>query len=601
MCGITGFYLKENSFSKENLLVKMNDTITHRGPDDSGIYISPDKKVGLAQRRLSIIDLSPAGHQPMCNEDESIWIVFNGEIYNYIEIKKELLKKEHVFKSNTDTEVIIHAYEEYGSKCINYFEGMFAFVIYDIKKKLLFLARDRFGIKPLYYFLKDGTFGFASEIKALTLLPDFKKELNYGAIGDFFKYRYIPSPKSIWKHIYKIPHGHYAFYDLSSQKFTIKEYYNLLHRLGEKSSSLEEIEFLMDEAVKKRLISDVEVGTLLSGGIDSSAISAIASKHHPHIKSFSIGFIPETYSELSYSKIAAESIKTNHITEIIDDMNWEIIDKIYYYYDEPIADSSCIPTYILCNMVSKHVKVALSGDGGDEVFSGYKWYKKFLKLKKINDTIDFIKNIFRKDKNQSGFEDFYNKLLLNRFDNEKFKKLFSPEIYTYVMEENEKLFEKYLNNPLKSVRAIQYIDINTFLVDDILVKVDRASMAHSLEVRVPFLDHKLVEAVFSLSEKEFPANSTGKPVMKKILKNKLPDQIINRSKKGFSAPVTKWKGYKDIGSYLLNGNTIKDNIIEKTFILDLINNRYRNSNGMLWMIYIFEIWYQKHYKNSVRI
>lgn len=601
MCGIAGYCTTKNQFVDKTILIKMRDTLSHRGPDDKGIYISPDKYVGLAHRRLSIIDLSERGHQPMSNEDRTVWITYNGEIYNFQEIKQDLEKKGHVFKNNSDTEVIIHAYEEFGNSCLNYFNGMFAFAIYDFKKKEVFLARDRFGIKPLYYFFKDGLFGFASEIKSLLLLPNFTKEINYGAVGDFFKYRYIPAPRSIWNNIHKLPHGHYASFDIFNNNLTIKQYYSLDEKiLHSKGSTIEEVNHLLFHSVKKRLISDVEVGTLLSGGIDSSSVSAIAAGFHSNIKSFSVGFEPDEYSELPYSKVAADFFKTDHITKTINDIDDNLIDRLSFFYDEPLADSSCVPTYLLCQMVSKHVKVALSGDGGDEVFAGYKWYDNYLNdfnLSKNNalfNAVVFIKKFFgKKHPDLSHFENYYNKLLLNRFDDGKFKDFFTPDIYKLVMNENHNLFNRYIKSSVNGVRAVQYVDINTFMVDDILTKVDRASMAHSLEVRVPLLDYQLVEAVFSLSEKDFPSVSTGKPVLKKIMHGRLPEQILNREKKGFSAPLASWKGFQDIGSLILNGTSLKDGLFQKKFIENLIDNKYPNSNAMLWMIFIFEKWYQK--------
>jgi len=590
MCGITGLITKNQV--DQNVLTKMREKLSHRGPDDAGIFINDVKNVGLAHRRLSILDLSEAGHQPMSSADKSIWITFNGEIYNYQEIKKELAELGYTFKSNTDTEMIIYAYQEFGTQCLEKFNGMFSFAIYDSNKNQIFCARDRFGIKPFHYgFLTNGDFVFASEIKALLEHPAFKKEIDFGALGDYFKYRYIPSPRTIWKNIKKLSPGHFGLLDLSNFNLKIEKYYDLPEKaLDQPDSSVEEVEALIKDAVKKRLISDVEVGAFLSGGIDSSSISYFANQEHKNIKSFSIGFKPEKFSELPDSKLVAEFLGTNHITKIIDNVDDDLGEQLSHFYDEPHADSSNIPTFLLSKMTSEHVKVALSGDGGDEIFAGYRWYRQYLLDRKI----EKIKALFGIGQAiQDNFENYYNKLLLNRFDNEKFKKFFTPETYNQVKNNNENLFEKYLNKSFHSVRKIQYVDLSTFMVDDILAKVDRASMAHSLEVRVPFLDHRLVEAVFKLSADDFPDDSYGKPVLKKIMKNKLPKSVLSKRKKGFSAPVTQWPFYQKANQIILKGNAVKDGIIQKKFIQDLIDNKYENSAGMVWMTYIFEKWYQK--------
>ena len=580
----------------------MRDTLSHRGPDDAGIYLSGDKRVGLAHRRLSIIDLSQAGHQPMSDPDESLWIIFNGEIYNFQDIKKDLVQKGYRFRSNSDTEVIIHAYQEYGTACLELFNGMFAFAIFDQKNKILFIARDRFGIKPLYYsILGDGTFACASELKALVEHPGFQKSISISALGDYFKYRYIPSPHTIWKGIYKLPHSHYCIFDIEKRGFSVHRYYSLIEKIqGRRKATIEDVETSLYEAVKRRLISDVEVGTLLSGGIDSSTISLIAKGYSQSIKSFSIGFTPEEYSELAYSKMAADHIKTRHITEIVENFDDQLMEDLSYHFDEPLADSSCIPTFILCRMVEKHVKVALSGDGGDEVFAGYSWYQTywndFLRLngRPVFKIISLIRNMFgTRQRYIPDFESYYNRLLLNRFDQDKLKRFLAPEVYTLFKQEDMRLFDPYLNSPFENVRLVQYIDMNTFMIDDILTKVDRASMAHSLEVRVPLLDHQLVENVFLLDERDFPTTSTGKPVLKRIVRDKLPEEILTRTKKGFSAPVATWIGFQDIKKTIRYGKTIKDGLFQEKFVKELLEDTLPNSQGMLWMLFIFEKWYQR--------
>jgi asparagine synthase (glutamine-hydrolysing) len=599
MCGIVGYTVAGRKRIDEATLVEMREALFHRGPDDAGLYVSDDGMVGLAHRRLAIIDLSSNALQPMQNEDGSVWIVFNGEIYNFPELKEDLVDKGHIFRSNSDTEVIIHAYEEYGTSCVDLLCGMFAFGIYDENEQLIFLGRDRFGIKPLYYCLfEDRTFAFASELKSLLKLPGFDPEIHYGALGDYFKYRYIPAPRTIWKNVHKLQHGHCAIYDVSAGSLTNWQYYSLSKSVAKrKSSDLEEVEHNFRRSVKRHLISDVEVGTLLSGGIDSSAVTAIACVFHPQIRSFSIGFKPDRFSELPYSQSVAQHLKIDHIFQVMGDLDEGLMDLLPTYYDEPLADSSCLPTFILCGMVSAHVKVVLSGDGGDELFGGYSWYKSYLS--------DLSNNVFRKifplgrvffKKNVSptiDFENYYSKLLLDRFDREKLKELFSPEVFDAYSECDERLYERYADNPFKSVRYLQYIDMNTFMVDDILTKVDRASMAHSLEVRVPLLDHELVESVCCLDEKTFPTDSTDKRVLKLLVEDMLPGEILTRKKMGFSAPVASWETFGKVGEFLLEGRTVADGLFQKDFVQKLTAGKYPNSPGMLWMMYVFEKWYRK--------
>ncbi|HPC40185.1 MAG TPA: asparagine synthase (glutamine-hydrolyzing) [Spirochaetota bacterium] len=595
MCGIAGYV--DNAGVKKSVLQSMSDEIAHRGPDGAGEYISPDGTVGFSHRRLSIIDLSERGAQPMSNEDGSIWITYNGEIYNFPGIRKYLVDKKHIFKSNCDTEVIIHAYEEWGIECINRLNGIFAFAIYDMKRKIVFLGRDRFGVKPLYYGLFDNNiFIFASEIKAILKHPSFKKEINWQAVGDYFKYRYIPSPRSIWENIFKLEHGFYAYYSLTDKQLKKTRYYDLPRAVrNKKITSLDEVKTGFEQAVKSQMVSDVELGTFLSGGIDSSSVSAIAHTFNPKIKSFSIGFEPLEHSELRYSELVANYIGTKHITRVIDDLPEDIIEKNAYYYDEPLADSSCLPTFILSEMTAGYLKVVLSGDGGDEVFGGYNWYDTYLLDYRnyFNSCFSRVKSLFSKTRVLPDFEKYYNRLLLNRFNENVFKNLFMPDIFDKVFDKDENLYEKYASSDFKCIKSIQYIDMNTFMVDDILVKVDRASMAHSLEVRVPFLDHEFVESVLCLPEKIYPSDSTGKPVLKKLMKGSLPDEIFSRSKQGFSAPLNKWKGFSSISEEIANGFLIKDAVININFIEELKEQKYMNSDAIMWMIFIFEKWYQR--------
>lgn len=576
----------------------MHQTIAYRGPDDAGIYIDPTSTVGFAHRRLSILDLSPLGHQPMPSADGMLHITFNGEIYNYWGIREELIEKNYQFKGHSDTEVILYAYQEWGEACLQRFNGMFAFAIHDARQNKIFMARDRFGIKPFHYgFLNDGSFVFASEIKAMMPHPAFQKNIFYPALGDFLKYRYIPAPRTIWENIFKLEHGYCAVYDLNTFEFSKKPYYNLLEAVKNRPpSTLDEVKERLFHAVQAQMVSDVDVGVFLSGGMDSSAISAISKEIKPEIKSFSIGFKPEQYSELPYSKEVAHHLNIDHVTETIDKIDENILDKIAFHYDEPLADSSCIPTYILCQMTAKHVKVVLSGDGGDEVFSGYNWYEQYRKDYHAYacGLIGQIRRLFQPAlPHLPEFEKYYNKLLLNRFDEKALQECFTAEAYEKVSAGKIDLMEDNLAPHLKSVRNAQYVDMNSFMIDDILVKVDRASMAHSIEARVPLLDHELVEAVFALPEDVFPSDATGKPVLKKMMRDRLPKQVFKRKKQGFSTPLNALLDPHKVAKKLENGLLVQNNVIKSGFIQDLLDGKYSNANAMMYMLLFLEKWWQQ--------
>jgi len=599
MCGISG-YITKNTIDEDDLSL-IRDELVHRGPDGFGNFTSEDKKVGLSHRRLSIVDLSENGSQPMASLDNNYAITYNGEVYNHKEIRIELETKGYKFKSSCDTEVILYSYIEWGNDCLNKFNGMFAFAIYDKQNRQLFMARDRFGIKPFYYaFLENGDFVFASEIKAILKHPNFIKEINIPAVGDYFKYRYIPAPATIWNNVYKLEHSYCAVYDIETQSFNKNKYYDLNSIVKSKNTTIKDVEDALDYAIKMQLEADVEVGTFLSGGMDSSSITAISKKYKKDIKTFSIGFVPEEFSELKYSKEVAEFLGVEHIYEMVDNIDENIIDKLSYFYDEPLADSSCVPTYILSEMTAKHLKVVLSGDGGDEIFSGYNWYRKYKEdyKKYRTNVVNKVRALFfdLPKAHIDNFEEYYNKLLLNRFDNSIFKEMFPEEVYNQIEQGDKRLMEKYLDDDFKSVRAIQFVDINTFMVDDILVKVDRATMAHSLESRVPLLDHNLVEAVLCLPESEFPQDTTGKTVLSNMVCDKLPNSVFNRMKKGFSAPIMSWSFMEDNVNKLAEGKLVKDGYIKKKFIEELLENKYKNSQAILWMIFVLDNWMLKWLK-----
>lgn len=607
MCGILGV-ISQTEIDR-NDFIRMRDTMIHRGPDDEGDYFNPEKKIALGHRRLSIIDLSEFGKQPISNEDGSIWITFNGEIYNFKEIKEKLIKLGHSFKSSTDTEVIVHGYEEWGVEILKQLRGMFSFGIWDENEKKMFLARDRVGIKPLYYFYDGKKFIFASEIKAIIEDRSIPRKINPIGLKNFLKYTYIPSPFSIWDKIYKLPPGHFLiikdncikitkFWDLKVQNLKVSE-----------KEVFQNTENYLRESIKYRFVSDVPVGTLLSGGIDSSLITALSSEINSELLSFSVGFEPKEYSELDYARIIAKKYKTKSIERILSSSQMDhLLDKVLYHYDEPLGVSSVFPTLLLMESVSQNVKVVLSGDGGDEIFAGYSWYTNYLKNKrfyyfsrlfkllyKITSSLEkrfqnkILKIASRKIKYFSSNDlERYRMLTTPRFEDHEIESLINKDFHSFRDDSN--YLRKYAKNGLRTIKDLQIFDFYTFLVDSILVKVDRASMAYSLEVRVPFLDHFLIEYVMNLNRKIIFKHKKKKYILKKISLPYLPLNIIDRPKKGFSAPMDKL-GIVNNNLYLFkNALTVKDGIFNKEFIFKIIQSK---NNAKIWLLILFELWYRK--------
>lgn len=582
MCGFSGYITAGSKFIDEQILLRMRDYLAHRGPDDAGIWIDDKHRVGLGHRRLAILDLTLTGRQPMHDASERFTIVFNGEIYNHNELRRDLQNTGCHFVSRSDTEVLLQCFARNGNDGLSRVNGIFAFAIYDSVQKTLTLVRDRFGVKPLYYgWMPDGTFAFASELKSLCQYPDFPKRINYAAFGDYLKYRYIPHPRTIWENIYKLAPGNYAVLRLDTMGLRQQAYYSLKNAVLERNAScLEEVHSALTDAVNLELQADVESGVFLSGGIDSSTIAACASAFMPGIKAFSLGFSEKGHNEIPYARTVAEKFAVEHVTQTVNHLPYDIFEQLAICYDEPHADSSCIPTYMLCDLTGQHLKVVLSGDGGDEVFSGYGWYDKYLADEANGLALT-----------RDSIESYYNRLLLNRFTAPLFEALFADQQITKIVNSDRELFREHFCDEFSSVRKLQYIDLQTFLTDDILSKVDRASMAHGLEVRVPFLDHRLVETVLALPETLFPSQSTGKPVLKQIgLELGLPVATLNRSKKGFSAP---WNRYFEIGDLVLKGKAVEAGLFREEFVRDLAENRYPNSQAMLWMLFCFEGWFAR--------
>lgn len=629
MCGISGiFSFDSNYLIDQQLLTKMNNAQAHRGPNDQGYHIG--NGVGLGHRRLSIIDLS-GGHQPIYNEDGNVVVVFNGEIFNHHEIQQKLTEKGHIFKTHSDTETIVHAWEEWGVECVHYFRGMFAFIVWDNIKKELFVVRDRLGIKPLHYSqLSDGSVIFGSELKVLRQHPLCSNTLNNHAIEDYLTFGYVPDPKSIFEQVYKLQAGYYLHLKQgdAKQNITPVQYWDLPWQ-GTEDLSNEDVEVELIERLKQaveiRMEAEVPLGSFLSGGVDSGAIVAMmASLSKEPITTCSIGFDVPDFNETEFAKLVADRYQTKHNVEIVDHEDFALIDKLIDIYDEPYADSSALPTYRVCELASKHVTVALSGDGGDELFAGYRRYRFHLAEEKLRNKIPFslrqpifgfLGKIYPKldwapqflrakttfqSLAMSSSQAYLNSMSKLRHDerqnlySDEFKKQLSGYNSQSVFE--DAIADKTFVDPLKE---IQYLDYKTWITGDINTKVDRASMAHGLEVRVPILDHIFVEWAFNMPSVKNLANGEGKAVFKKALEPYVPHDNLYRKKMGFRIPLAKWlRGplQSKMRALLLSPALQKTNIFKQEKIEKLINdhvNNKKDNSAALWTLMMLGLFISK--------
>jgi asparagine synthase (glutamine-hydrolysing) len=560
MCGIAGQVTADRRPVDERLITAMGARLRHRGPDDHGIYVKDH--VGLAHRRLSILDLSPAGRQPMANEDGTVWLVFNGEIYNFKELR-EALQPRHSFRSSTDTEVIIHLYEDYGVQCLHMLRGMFAFAIWDERAQRLILARDRLGKKPLFYSVSDTDLTFASELKAL-MVDGGRREIDPVALHHYLTFQYIPAPMTIFRGIRKLLPGHVLVYD--GGKATENAYWSLQYddKLAGRTEAeyREEFRSLLYESVKLRLASDVPLGAFLSGGVDSSSVvAAMSSLMTQPVKTFSIGFKEEAFNELPYAREVARRFGTDHHEFVVDPSAVDLLPTLVGVYDEPYADASAIPTYYVSQLSRQHVTVILNGDGGDELLGGYPRYR-FTSIDRL--TARYLPDSVR-DRLRSVLLNFPDLPALGRIRNrlmrvsEPFPRTylgricyFSPAqkewLYTPDFSETVRGHDSYdvLTGWFKEIHASELldqllgVDTRSYLPDDLLVKVDRATMAHGLEARSPFLDHRLVEFAASLPVHLKVRKSETKYLLKAVMRGTLPDRILDRDKMGFGVPLDRW-------------------------------------------------------------
>jgi len=624
MCGICGIWNLDGHPVVSDLVIKMNSTMVHRGPDGAGVFV--DKSIGMGHRRLSIIDLS-SGDQPMLSSDGQVIIAFNGEIYNFQELKNLLIQKGHKFKTKSDTEVIIYAYKEWGQGFINKLRGMFAIALWDNRLKTLYLARDRVGKKPLYYYYDEKKLVFASELKAILEVPGIPRQMNFKALDTYFSFGYVPSPMSIFRGIRKLKPGHMARCSLHGVRE--KEYWDVdmngFNPEMTEKTAIEGLRELFDEAVRIRLVSDVPLGAFLSGGVDSSAVVASMAKllDGQAVKTSSIGFCEEKFNELEFAKIVSDMYGTEHQEAFVKPDALDIIDKIVWHFDEPFADSSAIPTWYVSKITRQNVTVALSGDGGDETFAGYTqrysmnrfednirkkipfiFRNTLIKgLSKLYPRIDVLPRplrlkLFLTNLSMS-MEQAYHRDMSFYFSQEDKYDLYNSDMKRAVNGFSTfsvfQPFFKHNTNPDPVTRA-QYIDIKTYMTEDILVKVDRMSMAHSLEVRAPLLDHKLMEFAATLPSDLKLNNQESKYILKKINERRLPYDILYRKKQGFSVPLAHWlrTGLKEhINDVLFGHGAGIGEYLNSEYVKKLWMSHLQGMNdysSQIWNVFMFELW-----------
>jgi asparagine synthase (glutamine-hydrolysing) len=634
MCGITGYvHLERGTLPPRDVLRKMNDSLAHRGPDDEGYYFGDF--VALGHRRLSIIDLA-SGHQPIYNEDGSVVIVFNGEIYNFADIRRELeATGRHHFNTHSDTETIVHLYEEEGELCLRKLNGMFAFVIWDARRELLFCARDRMGQKPFYYTIQGDQFIFGSELKALLAHPDVRRTLSFPSLSKYLAFEYVPAPLTIFENIYKLEPGHFFIIDFTRppqlrRRIIPQPYWDI--RFDKADFTFEEaVRAFVDayrESVRRRLISDVPLGVFLSGGIDSSSLVAMMAQMMPpkEIKTFCITFQEKSFDESGYARLVADRFGTDHHEESLPPARLlEILPRVCEFLDEPFADPSVIPTYLLSEFTRRHVTVALDGDGGDELFAGYDPFLAHYAAKVLgilpqpfiaalrrladlfpvstrNISYDFmIKQFLAGMRYDDGKRHF---AWLGSFMPEEQRELLSPEALSRVsLESTYDIIDSYLAQIERheDLDGIIYLYCKIYLQDDIHVKVDRTSMACGLEARAPFMDFNVVNLLCSLPNRWKLHGFTTKYLFKKAMENFLPKEVIHRRKKGFGVPIAEWlKGpLKATLLELLSEKRLKEQGIFNPDHVNLLLRQHfegkRDNRKRLWTLFMFQKWWEQYH------
>lgn len=608
MCGIAGkLNLDGQTPVDPGLIQRMTDIIAHRGPDGSGQHVSGS--IGLGHRRLAIIDLRPAGAQPMCNEDQTVWIIFNGEIYNYLELRQELLAKGHRFTSTTDTEVIVHLYEEYGVDCLSRLRGMFAFAIWDEHKKCLFLARDRVGIKPLYYVNTGKAFLFASEIKSLLVDPAVCREVNLRAIDRFLTYYYLPGNETLFKDVYKLEPGHYI--TISNGRIVDREYWDLSFQTSKHWTNIADavaaLQELLSRTIKDHMISDVPVGVLLSGGVDSTGVLRYAAEHSDGpINTFTVGFSGASFAdERVYAKVAADKFRTIHhdLTLTAQDFR-DFLPKYVWHMEEPVCEPPAISLYYVSRLARQSsVKVLLSGEGGDEAFAGYPKYRNLLVLERLKTafgpakgllsaalkTVELItgkENRHYRNCINSRMQDYYYGLAatpetpFNRLKGSLYKNDFAALLGDCASSQPTRdMFSRV--NDKSTLQQMLYVDSKSWLPDDLLVKADKMTMATSVELRVPLLDHQVLEFAASMPTSYKVSGRTIKRVLRLALKESVPDEILTRKKAGFPLPYDRWlkTELRDfVNDTILSQNTALDSYFNKSAVRSMLQEQQKYSS-----------------------
>ncbi len=634
MCGINGVYHFNNSRKiQEKEILKMRDTLIHRGPDDAGIYISENKKVGFGTRRLKIIDLSSAGHMPMTDMAKSAWITYNGEVYNFKELRKELESRGRRFMSQTDTEVILNAYLEYGPECVERFNGMFAFAIWDDKEKTLFAARDHLGIKPFYYALTNGSFYFGSEIKAILAHPDVKKELDESSLSYYLTFSCLPAPHTLFRGIKKLAPARYLIIKENGE-VKEKEYWNPATAKKQGNSEeyfISETRRLLKESIKSQMVSDVPFGCFLSGGIDSSTNAALMSEALGRpVETFSVGSKDfEKYNEFKYSRMMAKKLGTKpHEILVGDDEMMEFLEQYAFFSDDPSADQVCLPLFYLSKLARDNGVIMVQiGEGSDEIFTGYNTYLKAVSLynnlwKHLEKLPDFLKNgafkassllkhprfefhkeyLRRLKEHQEPF--WGNAIAFSDYQKEKlltgdFQKKISASASSYSIIENYYEEIKEIDNSADFLKRLTYLEIKHRLSELLLMRADKMTMANSIEARVPFLDRRLVELALQMPSELKIKNNTAKYILKKAVEGIIPDEIIWREKQGFATPMSEWlKPDSKISKYMtdiiMNSKLRERGIFNYDYIEKLISAHQHQSvehNFRIWNLITLSLWY----------
>ncbi len=616
MCGICGIHTANTSPEElRSQVTTMSNVIEHRGPDGEGVFVADS--IALGHRRLSIIDLG-GGDQPIFNEDQSICIVFNGEIYNYRELREDLIRRGHQFRTSSDTEVIVHLYEEHGIDCVKKLNGMFAFAIWDANKDRLFISRDRLGEKPLYYAYNNQTLIFGSELKALLSHPECRPELDLEVLEMYLSYGYVPEPYCIYKGIRKLPAANSL--TLENNSLNLHRYWSLPELTGTDKRPFEvvrdELELLIRDSIRLRLRSDVPVGAFLSGGIDSSLIVALAAEEsESQLQTFSVGFTEQDYDELKYAKMVADRYGTNHHEIFMENLDPDLFPKLVTQFDEPFSDPSAIPTYYVTGSAAKNVKVCISGNAGDELFCGYSRYNRepmekgfeafpnALRQTLFNGSANLLPNSFPgKGRMRRAAETGSRRWqrMVGPFDFFERMNLYNEE-HKHLAQDSVELFKPYFEGTdLDEISSRMLADQRTYLPDDILVKVDRNSMWHSLEVRVPFLDHRIVEFANQLPFSFKNQNGIQKHIIKEVLKGKVPNEIMTRPKKGFGLPLKYWlkDSLKNFSREMLDSSDSRIHQYldrkEVSRLIDQHSEGHRDLSKRIWTLLWLEQWCRQY-------